>query len=110
VALGAPVEVTAAGARAVALEAAREAVVPAVAVEERVVVGKVLAMAVVLREVAMDLETLERGVAAERAQEILSISLERKRKAKAPASLWRGRGHSTCCQQDAEQALTEQSC
>jgi hypothetical protein len=66
-------------------------------------------MAVVLREVAMDLETLERGVAAERAQEILSISLERKRKAKAPASLWRG-GHSTCCQQDAEQALTEQSC
>ena len=104
--VGVPAEVTAAGVTAAAMAAE----VPAVVVGERVVVGRVLAMAVVLREVAMDLETLERGVAAERAQEILSISPERKRKAKAPASLWRGRGHSTCCQQDAEQALTEQSC
>ena len=93
------VEVTAAGVTAAAMAAE----VTAVAVGERVVVGKVLAMAVVVREAAMDLETLERGVAAGRAQETLSISPERTRKAKALASLWRGRGHSTCCQQDAEQ-------
>ena len=90
--VGVPVEVTAAGVTAAAMAAE----VTAVAVGERVAVVKVLAMAVVVTEAAMDLETLERGVEAERAPAILSIYSERTRKAKALASLRRGRGHSTC--------------
>ena len=78
-------------------------------VAERVVVGKVLAMAVVGREAAMDLETLEQEVAAERAQDLLSIFPDQTREAKALALPWRGQGHSTCCQQDAVRCRHKQT-
>ena len=100
--VGVPVEVTVAGVTAAAMAAE----VSAVTVAERVVVGKVLAMAVVRREAAMDLETLEQEVAAERAQDLLPIFPDQTREAKALALPWRGRGHSTCCQQDAVRCST----
>ena len=103
--VGVPVEVTVAGVTAAAMAAE----VSAVTVAERVVVGKVLAMAVVRREAAMDLETLEQEVAAERAQDLRSIFPDQTREAKALALPWRGRGHSTCCQQDAVRCRHKQT-
>ena len=57
----------------------------------------------------MDLETLEQEVAAERAQDLLSIFPDQTREAKALALPWRGRGHSTCCQQDAVRCRHKQT-